>query len=78
MLVSKSWCEEVSKDIIWEFENLLCNNDIKINNINTEENRFESEDSYINQKDYENLKDKITMQLLELVDYVEEKIEDAS
>ena len=77
MLVSKSWCEEVSKDIIWEFENLLCNNDIKINNINTEENRFESEESYINQKDYENLKDKITKQLLDLVDYVEEKIEDA-
>lgn len=78
MLVSKSWCEEVSKDIIWEFENLLCNNDIKINNINTEENRFESEESYINQKDYKNLKDKITKQLLDLVDYVEEKIEDAA
>lgn len=78
MLVSKSWCEEVSKDIIWEFENLLCNNDIKINNINTEENRFESEESYINQKDYENLRDKITKQLLDLVDYVEEKIEDAA
>ena len=28
MLVSHSWCEEVSKEIIWEFENLLCNNDI--------------------------------------------------
>ena len=78
MLVSKSWCEEVTKDIIWEFENLLCNNDIKINNINTEENRFESEEYYINQKDYENLKDKITKQLLDLVDYVEEKIEDAA
>lgn len=78
MLVSKSWCEEVTKDIIWEFENLLCNNDIKINNINTEENRFESEESYINQKDYKNLKDKITKQLLDLVDYVEEKIEDAA
>lgn len=78
MLVSKSWCEEVAKDIIWEFENLLCNNDIKINNINTEENRFESEESYINQKDYENLRDKITKQLLDLVDYVEEKIEDAA
>ena len=78
MLVSKSWCEEVAKNIIWEFENLLCNNDIKINNINTEENRFESEESYINQKDYENLKDKITKQLLDLVDYVEEKIEDAA
>lgn len=78
MLVSKSWCEEVAKDIIWEFENLLCNNDIKINNINTEENRFESEESYINQKDYKNLKDKITKQLLDLVDYVEEKMEDAA
>lgn len=78
MLVSKSWCEEVAKDIIWEFENLLCNNDIKINNIITEENRFESEESYINQKDYENLRDKITKQLLDLVDYVEEKIEDAA
>lgn len=78
MLVSKSWCEEVAKDIIWEFENLLCYNDIKINNINTEENRFESEESYINQKDYENLRDKITKQLLDLVDYVEEKIEDAA
>lgn len=78
MLVSKSWCEEVAKDIIWEFENLLCNNDIKINNINTEENRFESVESYINQKDYKNLKDKITKQLLDLVDYVEEKMEDAA
>ena len=78
MLVSKSWCEEVAKDIIWEFENLLCNNDIKINNINTEENRFESDESYINQKDYENIRDKITKQLLDLVDYVEEKIEDAA
>ena len=68
----------MAKDIIWEFENLLCNNDIKINNINTEENRFESEESYINQKDYKNLKDKITKQLLDLVDYVEEKIEDAA
>ena len=78
MLVDRSWCGEVSKDIIWEFENLLCNNDIKINNIITEENRFESEESYINQKDYENLKHKITKQLLDLVDYVEEKIEDAA
>lgn len=78
MLVSKSWCEEVAKDIIWEFENLLCNNDIKINNIKPEENEFESEDSYINKKDYEILKKEITKQLLELVDYVEEEIEDAA
>ena len=67
MLVSKSWCEETAKDIIWEFENLLCN---------PEENEFESEDSYINKKDYENLKEKVTEQLIELVDYAEEQIED--
>lgn len=72
MLVSKSWCEETAKDIIWEFENLLCNNDIKINNINPEENEFETEDSYINKKDYENLKDEITKQLIDLVNYAEE------
>ena len=64
MLVSKSWCEEVAKDIIWEFENLLCNNDIKINNIKPEENEFESENSYINKKDYEILKKEITKQLI--------------
>ena len=67
MLVSKSWCEETAKDIIWEFENLLCNNDVKINNMNPEENEFESEDSYINKKDYENLKEKVTEQLIELL-----------
>ena len=72
MLVSKAWCEETAKDIIWEFENLLCNNDIKINNINPEENEFETEDSYINKKDYENLKDEITKQLIDLVNYAEE------
>ena len=56
MLVSKSWCEETAKDIIWEFENLLCHREIKINNDNPEENEFESEDSYINKKYYKNLK----------------------
>ena len=76
MLVCKSWCEDTAKDIIWEFENLLCNNDVKINNMNPEENEFESEDSYINKKDYENLKEKVTEQLIELVDYAEEQIED--
>ena len=44
--------------------------------MNPEENEFESEDSYINKKDYENLKEKVTEQLIELVDYVEEQIED--
>jgi hypothetical protein len=76
MLVSKSWCEETAKDIIWEFENLLCNNDIKINNINPTENEFESKESYINKKDYEILKNEITKQLVELVDYAEEEFEE--
>lgn len=44
--------------------------------MNPEENEFESEDSYINKKDYENLKEKVTEQLIELVDYAEEQIED--
>lgn len=78
MRVSKAWCEETAKEIIWEFENLLCNNDTKINNLNPEENEFESEQSYINKKDYEDLKNKITKQLVDLVDYVETEIEDAA
>lgn len=76
MLVSKSWCEEIAKDILWEFENLLCDNDVKINNKNPKENKFENEESYINKKDYDKLKEKITEQLVELVDYAEERFED--
>lgn len=78
MLVSKGWCEETAKEIIWEFENLLCNNDIKINNENPEENKFESEDSYINIKDYEYLKKEITKQLIDLVEYVKYEMMDAA
>ena len=78
MLVSKSYCEFMADEIIWEFENLLCNNDIKINNLNPEENKFKSEESYINEKDYEKLKKEITKQLLELVDYAEEIYEEAA
>lgn len=78
MLVSKGWCEETAKEIIWEFENLLCNNDIKINNENPEENKFESEGSYINIKDYEYLKKEITKQLIDLVEYVEYEMMDAA
>ena len=76
MLVSKKWCEETAEDIIWEFESLLCNNDIKINNRNPEENEFESEDSYINRKDHEDLKNKVTEQLIGLVNCAEEVFED--
>lgn len=78
MPVSKGWCEETAKDIIWEFENLLCNNDIKLNNENPEENKFENEESYINIKDYEDLKEKITKQLIELVQYAEFEMRDAA
>lgn len=78
MLVSKSWCEETAKDIIWEFEDLLCHREIKINNDNPEENEFESEDSYINKKDYEDLKEKVTKQLIDLVEYTEYEMRDAA
>ncbi len=78
MRVSKAWCEGTAEEIIWEFENLLCNNDTKINNLNPKENEFENEESYINKKDYEDLKNKITKQLVDLVDYVETEIEDAA
>ncbi len=78
MLVSHSWCEEVAKEILWEFEQLLCDNDIKINNRNSEENEFESEDSYINIKDYNKLKGKIVEELVDLVDYAEYKVQDAA
>lgn len=78
MLVSRSWCEETAKDIIWEFEQLLCEHDIKINNENTEENNFEAEDSYINIKDYNNLKEKVIKQLVDLVEYAEYTVQDAA
>lgn len=78
MRVSKAWCEGTAEEIIWEFENLLCNNDTKINNLNSKENEFESEESYINKKDYEDLKNKITKQLVDLADYIETEIEEAA
>lgn len=71
MLVSNSWCDEVAKDIIWEFEQLLCENDMKINNKNPEENKFEKEESCINEKDYEKLKEKVIKQLKDFEDYIE-------
>ena len=50
-------------------------NNIKINNINPEENEFKSEESYINKKDFEKLREEIIKQLQSLADYVEERIE---
>lgn len=78
MSLRRGWCEDTAKDIIWEFENLLCNNDVKINNKNPEENKFESKDSYINIKDYEELKEKITNELVEFASYVEWSLDDAA
>ena len=78
MQVSKGICEETAKDIIYEFEELLCNNDIKINNLNSKENEFESEASYINKQDYEELVNKIVSQLKDFAEFIEISIEDAA
>ena len=78
MLVIHSWCEETANDILYEIEQLLCDNDIKINNKDPKQNKFEREDSYINVKDYNELKEKITKQLIELVEYTEYQIEEAA
>ena len=78
MPVSKGWIEETAKEIIGEFEDLLCNNDIKINNKNPQENNFENEYSYINQKDYEDLKQKVIKQLNDLQDYIYYEMNDAA
>lgn len=78
MLASRGWKEETANEIIEEFEQLLCDNDIKINNINPKENKFESEYSYINQKDYEILKVKIIKQLDDFEDYIYYGIKDAA
>ena len=73
MLVSQAWREQIAKDIIYEFEQLLCNNDTKINNLNPEENQFETEYSYINEKDYNELKEKIMRQLKDFEGDIEEE-----
>lgn len=70
MLASHSWCEETANDILYEVEQLLCDNDIKINNKDPKQNKFE--------KDYNELKEKITKQLIELVEYTEYQIEEAA
>ena len=73
MLVSESWREQIAKDIIYEFEQLLCNNDVKINNLEPEKNEFETEYSYINEKDYNELKEKIIKQLRDFEDDIEDE-----
>ena len=78
MLVSRECCEDIAKDIVYEFEELLCNNDVKINNLNSEENEFEDETSYINKKDKEKLTEEIIKQLRGFADFVQEKVENAA
>ena len=78
MPVNRSWCKETANDILYEVEQLLCNNDIKINNKDPKQNKFEREDSYINIKDYNELEEKITNQLIELVNYAEYEIKEAA
>ena len=78
MPASKGWIEETAKEIIGEFEELLCNNDIKMNNKNPQENNFENEYSYINQKDYEILKQKVIKQLNDFEDYIYYEMNDAA
>ena len=67
MLVSHSWCEETANDILYDVEQLLCDNDIKINNKDPKQNKFEREDSYINIKDYNELKEKLIKQIKETI-----------
>ena len=75
MLVSDSWCEETAEDIIYEFEELLCNHQIKIDNENPEENEYKTEDSYINLKEYKELRSKVEKELRDFADYIEYQIE---
>lgn len=76
MPVSNLACEETAKDIIWEFEELLCNSNIKITN--RSENEFVAEHAYINKKDYEELKSKITKDLMDFSEFVKYKIQNAA
>lgn len=67
---SNSWKEETAKEIIWEFDELLFQNDIRINNKNSSNNEFENINSCINIKDYEELKKKVMQHLENFEDYL--------
>jgi len=71
MLVSEEYLNNTAEGIIYKFEDLLCNNDVKLNNLNPKDNKFASETSYINEKDHKELKDFIVMQLEHLIEYYE-------
>ena len=78
MLVDKGWLGNMADEIIYEFEELLCEHDIKINNISPEENQFETEDACINLKEYNELKEKIMKQLQDFADSVEDDVRTAA
>lgn len=69
MQVSEEYFEKVAEGIIYRFENLLCNNDVKLNNLDPKEDRFASEPSYINIKDHKELKEFVVTQLKQLIEY---------
>ena len=66
---SKEWYEETAKDIISEFDKLLINQDLRLNNENPKLNEFNN--SNINVKDYNNLKATIIDKLKFFEEYVE-------
>lgn len=68
MLVNEEYLNSMSETIIHRFEDLLCNNDVKLNNLDPSEDKFENETSYINEKDKKELKDFIVMQLEHLIE----------
>lgn len=68
MLVNEEYLNNMAEIIITRFEDLLCNNDVKLNNLDPSEDKFESETSYINIKDSEELKKFIIMQLERLLE----------
>lgn len=78
MLVNKGWLDDIADEVIYEFENLLCEHEIKINNVKQEENQFATEDAYINVKDYNELKEKIKKQLQDFADSIEDDIRAAA
>ncbi len=78
MLVNKGWLGDIAEDIIYEFEELLSEHKIKINNDKTEENQFATEDACINLKEYNELKEKIMKQLQDFADGVEDDVRAAA
>lgn len=78
MLVDKGWLKNMADEIIYEFEDLLCEHNIKINNIKLEENQFETEDACINMKEYNELKEKIMKQLQDFADSIEDEVRTAA